>query len=536
MYVIVDIEWAVNQDNFKSITQIAATKVDSNWQEISSFSSLIRPQNASFEDWKQVCYNAAVPYHYKSARTAFVVLKEFEKWLNADDILLFWYDNSCSYFTHLNKILFKIPYTHQCIALSEYVTAFVGSKQTAKANPYKLAASNGIKVPTTEHISTNDVSVVLSILRKITLNQEILLDPPPKVEGEKRILNNFAMPYIYDMEDKLLHKISCPAIKEIHDIKGYATLDKCFRKGYKPCPACLAEEYKQARIERNVDILNRSQYTYAYIENSKVFHKPSCHLLLNTKEVILGTVKFSTVTLTGRMPCKICNPSKDDIPKPIDIKQVRAGAKKSRCSHRDYAVGEKRAIGRYNRAKQERDAALKNAANLTKQEREDIFTLTQPEFAFWAVKGYKTFHIRSCAKLTNMSNYQGFKYYDQAIRAGYIPCKTCKPTRKHDTKVSIPLGNKHRENDTIENLIQLCEKEGYSYTEDGLLFTIETPVGKWRIHTQVVPIKVEHQNIILDGKYHQQPRMFLSLFDTFFYIDRHDKTLMKKLAHAGTAE
>ncbi len=534
MYVVVDIEWAENRRGFQSLTQIAATKVDSDWNFVASFFSLIRPQNVSFENFNQVCYNGAPPHRFQAAQTAFTVLKEFEEWLNADDILLFWYDTSHHCFSRLNSIIFKTPYSRPCVALSEYVTALIGRKQTKKANPYKLASSNGIKVPLIPHVSTNDVSVVLSLLRKVSLDQALLLAPPPKREKQKKPAGRPSAPYLYDETDRLLHKGSCPGIPEGHDMTPYTALRPCFRKGYKPCPLCLAEDYRKARIEQNIDSLNRSQYTYAYLKTSKVFHRPSCRLLLNAREVILGAVKFGTVAETGRVPCRICKPSENDLPKQIELRQSRINTNRLKRKSETCTPEEKRAIGRYRRAKQEREIALKNAAALTEQQRRDLFTLTQPELAFWAARGYRTFHIRTCAKLTSMSHYRGFKSYDQALRAGYVPCRTCKPSPKHDTLISIPLANELRENDGVEALLSLCEKEGYSHTKEDALLTIETPVGIWRIHTQAVPVKVEHNNLIVgNGHYHPQPRIFLSLLDTFFYIDRHDKTLIKKLSRAG---
>lgn len=47
------------------------------------------------------------------------------------------------------------------------------------------------------------------------------------------------------------------------------------------------------------------------------------------------------------------------------------------------------------------------------------------------------------------------------------------------------------------------------------------------------PVRLEHINLVSQPqntkKYHVQPRLFLSLKDTFDYIMRHDSTLMKKI-------
>lgn len=47
------------------------------------------------------------------------------------------------------------------------------------------------------------------------------------------------------------------------------------------------------------------------------------------------------------------------------------------------------------------------------------------------------------------------------------------------------------------------------------------------------PVRLEHINLVSQpqntNKYHVQPRLFLSLKDTFDHIMRHDSTLMKKI-------
>ena len=51
-------------------------------------------------------------------------------------------------------------------------------------------------------------------------------------------------------------------------------------------------------------------------------------------------------------------------------------------------------------------------------------------------------------------------------------------------------------------------------------------VGKWKIDMDMRPVRLEHINLVSQQentkKYHVQPRLFLSLKDTFDYIMRHD--------------
>lgn len=63
-------------------------------------------------------------------------------------------------------------------------------------------------------------------------------------------------------------------------------------------------------------------------------------------------------------------------------------------------------------------------------------------------------------------------------------------------------------------------------------YDIETAVGKWRLDTRTYPVDVYHINLATSPKestYHKQPRLFLSLADTFEYIRRHDSSLTQKV-------
>ena len=98
---------------------------------------------------------------------------------------------------------------------------------------------------------------------------------------------------------------------------------------------------------------------------------------------------------------------------------------------------EQSAIGRFNRAKQEREAAFKKGS-LSDAEKSNIMALSQPGLAFWASKGYRTFHRRNCPQITGLNQLVGFPRYQDAARAGYCPCRHCKPSPKQDVVYSIP--------------------------------------------------------------------------------------------------
>ena len=227
-------------------------------------------------------------------------------------------------------------------------------------------------------------------------------------------------------------------------------------------------------------------------------------------------------------------------PEPIERKTIAFPVlpkKPQSPQERSLSKDEQSAIGRFNRAKQEREAAFKKGS-LSDAEKSNIMALSQPGLAFWASKGYRTFHRRNCPQITGLNQLVGFPRYQDAVRAGYCPCRHCKPSLKQDVVYSIPITNKKRAGESVETLVQLCTEHCLPFHHDNRYFEMQTMVGKWKIDMDMRPVRLEHINLVSQQentkKYHVQPRLFLSLKDTFDYIMRHDNALMKRIE--GTSQ
>lgn len=156
---------------------------------------------------------------------------------------------------------------------------------------------------------------------------------------------------IYDPSTNTIHIKECPTLQSGEIVtQGFETWKTPLKKGFKPCECCK-EEYQRAFRERNMDILERTQYTYVYAADSKIFHKYSCGVMLSAKS-ILGTRKYDTVVRTGRKPCKLCNPTPEDVyrPLPPQLKIARLQKKPKHMVGKDDA----RAILRQKVASEER--------------------------------------------------------------------------------------------------------------------------------------------------------------------------------------
>ena len=528
MFVIADIEWMENTSGITSPTQIAAAKVDSNWNCIDSFESFIKPYSREFHDWDHISYTGGTVSDFLRADIASEVLKKFLGWLSDDDIILWWYNDSKQRFEKLVNLILKTQISNKMININKYVSWFLEGQDCCHGNSYKIANARGIDTfSCLKHYSPNDVRVIRELMQKISFPQQWLNKPVEKqINTEQSTEYTRNLPYQYDFETNTVHSKKCPVISEGNiETKGYETLRNPVSKGAKVCQCCK-KDFRQLIIERNTKAIEKSEYTYIYSPDSKIYHKRTCKAVLAAKN-IKGARWYNSIEKTGREPCKICNPSPDDGERPSRAMRKLMSSK----IHSAVIVSEndKRALNRQKTASAERKRKLQDDS-LSQTEIKDIYTLTQPRFAFWAGHGYKTFHRHACSKLNGVSNLKGFCTYNEAVRAGYTPCKTCKPTAKHDALISVPIENRVRTDEKIDDIITLCKDEGFVFSVDKKDFYLETPVGKWIINISTLPIKLRHINLVIEpnaSQYHEQPRIFLSLTDAFSYIKRHDETLEK---------
>ena len=64
MYVLVDMEWISNQHGNHWPTQLAAARVDAQWNTVDTFSVLFRPRDFSLQQWGHMAFRleqGAVP-------------------------------------------------------------------------------------------------------------------------------------------------------------------------------------------------------------------------------------------------------------------------------------------------------------------------------------------------------------------------------------------------------------------------------------------------------------------------------------------
>lgn len=529
MYVILDLEWVTSKSGQSYPTQLAAARVDTQWNIIDTYATLFAPQPGQCLDISQVGCTGHEMAEYENSRCAKAVIFGLLDWLKADDILCWWqaeardfFDECC--YTHMDR---SCP--QNTLILYEYALASLNGIKGIPQNPYRIAKRLGIQTPELMHESMNDIKAITALLSGIDFDQRLLLSSPQSITvrtSDRRPLDT----YLVETQRGIIHKPGCTMLTPDCDVIEYPYLKTCIRHQFKPCKCCETE-YRAAYRQRSEEIIAKSEYNYLFSEHSKVFHKYTCGCMKNARS-ILGTIYYGPAAATGREPCKLCHPSPNDIPRP-DAYADKKRASIQRNSGRTLSKKDKQALSRYERAKAERIKATANLYTMDAKDKHDYITLTQPSYAFWAATGYSTFHTRNCSKMKGLKGLKGFSKYSEAIRSGYTPCKCCKPTAKMDVAVSIPLSSKERDGESPVVLEDVCKKNGYAFSHNESLFTLETPVGIWRINISTKPYSIHHINLAMTpnnrSNFHRQPKMFLSLADAITYIQKHDEALISKV-------
>lgn len=522
MIVLMDLEWVTNAAQRTWPTQLAAMRVDNAWNPISTFHSLCRPLNASFQQWDHVAYAGAEPQDFLHAPPAEEVFRLFRRWLNPDDVLLWWNVEAPMQFTQMMAAMCFPKLKNKKQQAKYAFQAFVNDGYPTQGGLYHLADVRQIPLLQPEHCAVNDVCMLQRLLQKVGFRVEYLhrqipgkngVAPPPPPPDES------AFHFLIVIDAAVVHKRDCSLLPDHAATIACKNLAECTKYRVRPCTACCRQEWTEYIVQRNADTMKRSKCSFFFLPTGRVFHRAGCHTVLHSRVHPKGVVRYETCLKSGRAPCRICNPAPPDAPASVSS----SPEKKESSKQRRLSATEKRALKRFRQASQER--AQLNTSAMTAQEKTDAYTLTTTSYAFWAAPGYDSFHMRNCVKLNGLRGLRGFPRFSDAVHAGFKPCRQCRPSARQDAVLSVPIHNQERQSENAADIIARCQSHGYACTLKGDSLTIETPVARWIVDVTRRPVFVMHQHTgpaQTSGGLHRQPRIFLSLSDLVSYIMRHD--------------
>lgn len=372
-----DIEWIENAAHHINPTQIAAIRTDEQWNSLDRFYARIHPRDSSFHIWNHVAYSGGTASAFLLSAGIYRVLTNLQNWLQEDDVICFWFEESQNILKSIYQLVLKTPVTQRIVVLDNYLPFFAAfthrqNRQGLKtANPYLICKSYGITTEEPKHHSENDVLAMQAALRCIQYPSEYLHEAPPSAAELAEMITKpqakahkpkKTWPYQLEKSTGICHKSGCSKIPDNAALTGYPNLSYFLRKKLKPCPDCLSAEMRAAIRARNQDIIDRSSFQFVFSDHSNVFHRRDCPAILSTIGVIYGSTYYRTCIARGLRPCQRCHPS--PITQPSKTQKIQKDVEKQptkKVSHskthtrsRSLTIHEQSAYKRYVEARKER--------------------------------------------------------------------------------------------------------------------------------------------------------------------------------------
>ena len=91
MYVFVDMEWISNQHGNHWPTQLAAARVDAQWNTVDTFSVLFRPRDFSLQQWGHMAFSGWSREQFLDGESLYAGLDAFRLWLQPEDSIMMWF-------------------------------------------------------------------------------------------------------------------------------------------------------------------------------------------------------------------------------------------------------------------------------------------------------------------------------------------------------------------------------------------------------------------------------------------------------------
>lgn len=138
MYVLIDMEWVTNRHGNHWPTQLAAIRVDEEWQTVDSFSVLFRPKDITFHKWDHMAFSGWTRDNFLNADSLYPALDAFEHWLQPEDILCWWHQEAYDLYTMFTKVAQIRDRASKVVFLSDYIYGFLAGQKGAVGSPYRF--------------------------------------------------------------------------------------------------------------------------------------------------------------------------------------------------------------------------------------------------------------------------------------------------------------------------------------------------------------------------------------------------------------
>lgn len=182
MYVLVDMEWISNQHGNHWPTQLAAARVDAQWNTVDTFSVLFRPRDFSLQQWGHMAFSGWSREQFLDGESLYAGLDAFRLWLQPEDTICWWHQEASDLFNMFSKVSGVPDMTQHVVLLCDYIYGYLPKelflstlekiqKQEARIDEFNTALSkicDGVPVFDSE----NQYLIALRELLKYTMQDQ----------------------------------------------------------------------------------------------------------------------------------------------------------------------------------------------------------------------------------------------------------------------------------------------------------------------------------------------------------------------------
>jgi len=255
MLVLMDLEWTEHSNEEKELTQIAAVRIDEQWNKKEKTNLLIYPVEGSGADWKHMAFCGYEAKDFLAGHEEADCLHALERWLLPKDVICLWSRTAKHTLNERWKCATGENFPWPVSVVNDQVYDILRRQKSICYGLYTVAGVLDIYPEGTEHCAKDDVSLMYQVLWKSGLEQKQLAQGKRIKLTGRELIEKMPYSYFYTPTSAVFHTKTCSAITRANDICGCATY-KTAIKNRRPCSLCHPTDLSKQRAP--IEVLTES--------------------------------------------------------------------------------------------------------------------------------------------------------------------------------------------------------------------------------------------------------------------------------------
>lgn len=253
MLVLMDLEWTEHSNGEKELTQIAAVRMDEQWNKKEKINLLVCPAEDGSADWAYMAFSGYEAKDFLSGRREADCLQALERWLLPADVIGLWSRSAKCTLLERWKHATGQDFSYPVSVVNDWIYDTLRKRKQYCHGLYTVAEVLDINPEGTEHCAKNDVSVLYQVLWKSGLTQEQLVSGKKIGLTGRELIEKMPYNYFYTPTSAVFHTKTCAAIMRAKNICGCATYKTAIRNR-RPCALCHPADLSKLTESRSENL------------------------------------------------------------------------------------------------------------------------------------------------------------------------------------------------------------------------------------------------------------------------------------------